>query len=60
MNLLSKLIFNLCMVTVDQNCVERLHVCMRDNFQVNFYDDLTWQRELVLPVQLQWCQENGN
>lgn len=57
MNLLSVIIMNICMLSSDQKCVEKLHVCVRDNFNINFYDDLTWQQELVLPVQIEWCKE---
>lgn len=57
MPLLSILIMNLCTLNQDAKCVETMHVCMRDNFSVNFYDDLTWQQELVLPVQVEWCEE---
>lgn len=39
----------------DIKCVEQMHVCMRDKFEINFFDDLTWQQELVLPAQIEWC-----
>lgn len=55
MNLLSILIMNLCLMKPDIKCVEQMHVCMRDNFQVQFFDTLTWQQELVLPAQIEWC-----
>lgn len=58
MNLLSILILELCLSSTRPNCVEVLHVCVRDKFQVNFFDKLTWQQELVLPVQIQWCVDH--
>lgn len=57
MTLLSVLIMNLCTIVQDGKCVEKMHVCMRENFNLNFYDELTWQQELVLPVQIKWCEE---
>ena len=56
MNLLSILIMNICISTIDPKCVEKIHVCVRENFELNWFDDLTWQEELVLPVQINWCQ----
>lgn len=55
MNLLSILIMNLCLMKPDIKCVEQIHICMRDNFQVQFFDTLTWQQEIVLPAQIEWC-----
>lgn len=47
------------MLTTTPNCVEQLHVCMRDTFQVNFFDELTIAQEYLLPKQLEWCVEHG-
>lgn len=57
MNLISILIMNLCTYNTNPKCVEEMHVCIRDNFSINFYDDLTWQQRLVLPVQINFCKE---
>jgi hypothetical protein len=58
MSILTSLIINICMLSTDPKCVETLFVCMRDNFEINFYDDLSWQQELVLPTQLKWCVDH--
>lgn len=58
MSLLSTIILNICLLSTDPKCVERLHVCVRDNFSINFYDTLTWQQELVLPTQIKWCVDH--
>ena len=55
MNLISQLI----MQASSPDCVETLHVCMRDEFKINFFDELAWQEELVLPVQIEWCVDNA-
>lgn len=57
MPLISEIIMAICMASNVDKCVEKMHVCMRDNFQVNFYDQQSWQQELVLPVQIEWCEE---
>ena len=59
MNLISQLIMQVCMLASSPDCVETLHVCMRDEFKINFFDELTWQEELVLPVQIEWCVDNA-
>lgn len=56
MPLLSELIIQICMLTADQKCVETLHVCMRDTFEINFYDTLTKEEEQFLPLQLKYCE----
>jgi hypothetical protein len=56
MNLLSQIIMQICMMQSSDKCVEKLHVCVRENFGVQWFDTLTWQQELVLPVQIKWCE----
>ena len=48
MPLISKLIMNLCLAYTSPTCVEELHVCMRDDFQVNFWDELSPEEEKEL------------
>lgn len=55
MPLLSQLIMNICMMSADPNCVEKLHVCMRDTFEVNFWDELDRPAKAILPWQLVYC-----
>ena len=55
MNLLSILIINLCTLDSDPKCVEKLHVCVRDTFEINFFDELTEAQEAILPYQIKYC-----
>ena len=56
MPLISKLIMNLCLAYTSPTCVEELHVCMRDDFQVNFWDELSPEEEKELPWKLRYCE----
>ena len=56
MPLLSKLIMQICMYTASTTCVEDLHICVRDTFQINFWDELTPEQEIQLPYMLQYCE----
>lgn len=58
MNLLSQIIMNVCMMQSSDKCVERLHVCVRENFGLEWFEELTWQEELVVPVYVEWCDEH--
>ena len=55
MPLLSQLIINICMMSADPKCVETMHVCMRDTFNVNFWDELDRPAKAILPWQLVYC-----
>lgn len=56
MPLISQLIMQICMLTASPTCVREMHVCMRDTFEVNFWDEFTTEEELRLPYQLQYCE----
>lgn len=55
MPLLSKLIMQICMANPGPTCVEEMHVCMRDTFAVNFWDELDRPAKAILPWQLVYC-----
>lgn len=59
MPLISQLIMQICLNSTSPTCVESLHKCVEHNFSVTWYTDLSWQQELVLPTQINWCVENG-
>lgn len=56
MPLLSKLIMQICMANPGPTCVEDMHVCMRDVFAVNFWDELSPEEEIKLPYQIEYCE----
>lgn len=56
MPLLSEIIMSICMVTSDPTCIERLHVCVRDTFEINFFDTLSKDQEATLPYMVQYCE----
>jgi hypothetical protein len=55
MNTLSILIMNFCLMKPDIKCVEQMHVCVRDVFEINFWDELTPDEESKLPLMIQYC-----
>ena len=56
MPLLSKLIMQLCIYSANPTCVEQIHICVRDVFQINFWDELTPEQEIKLPYQIEYCE----
>jgi predicted thioesterase len=57
MNLLSQLIMHTCMFYDSQTCVQDLHYCVRDNFQVEWFEELTKNEELLTPLMIQFCEK---
>lgn len=55
MPLMSKLIIQICLTSPNPTCVVDLHVCMRDVFEVNFWDELDRPAKAILPWQLVYC-----
>lgn len=56
MPLVSKLIMQLCMYSTNPTCIETIHVCMRDTFEINFWDTLSPEEEIRLPYQIEYCE----
>lgn len=59
---MSELIIQVCMglgtlsTSMTPSCPEQMHVCMRDTFQINFWDELDQSKKDVLPLQLAYCR----
>jgi len=62
MPLMSKMIMEICIALgtlgtdMSPSCVEKMHVCMRDVFEVNFWDELDRPEKAILPFQLTYCR----
>lgn len=55
MNLLSQLIMNTCLFYDSPTCVRDLHYCVRDNFKIEWFEDIRKEDEVLLPLMINYC-----
>lgn len=55
MNMLTVLIMRTCMYWDSETCIQDLHWCIRDNYNVQWFDEIRKQDEILLPKMIDYC-----
>lgn len=55
MNLLSQLIMHTCLFFDSPTCVRDLHYCVKENYSIQWFDEIRKQDEILLPKMIDYC-----